>query len=50
MPLLDGSGTAFAALSVSMPTSRHKTESAQQRIVEALKESAENIVREFGST
>ena len=50
VPLLDGSGTAFAALSVSMPTSRHKTESAQQRIVEALKESAENIVREFGST
>ncbi len=50
VPLLDRSGTAFAALSVSMPTSRHKTESVQQRIVEALKESAENVVREFDLT
>lgn len=46
-PLLDSSGTAFAALSVSMPTNRHKAANAQQRIVEALKQSAENIVREF---
>lgn len=48
-PLLDGSGTAFAALSVSMPTSRHKTESMQRRIVEALRESVEVVVREFSA-
>lgn len=48
-PLLDKSGTAFAALSVSMPTGRHKTEGMQRRIVEALRESVENIVREFSA-
>ena len=50
VPLLAESETVFAALSLSMPTNRHQSESEQQDIISALKASATKIVRTFGLT
>ncbi len=50
VPLLTGSEAVFAALSISMPTNRHKLESEQKEIVKALKAAAARIVKAFGLT
>ncbi len=50
VPLLDDSGAVYAALSLSMPTNRHKLEGEQKEIVKALKAGAAKIVRVFGLT
>ena len=50
VPLLADFETVFAALSLSMPTNRHQSESEQQGIISALRASATKIVRTFGLT